>query len=497
MSKSSYTIPYILWWNDKPFEVDKEVFARFSKKFKKDIEKAENENQMDIIVNNREGERVDDDTFIAFINACQLKPFDINKKNVYDLQFLASDNQWDVASLRQYVDDYIVKNNLQPPEQTDYLQILLDHVESECDDYKDWSNVANNINRYLKDERFEKVPPDVIYEILDIADKRGLPSDNLVQFVKKMLTKNVDTAIPLLLRVDFDKFTLEDLDRIYSTPEVHTSNINFFTASALSSLQNKNSLTIQKRKRHHELEYKCLEYALDKMCETKRKELETEYKDDIEEIKDEIFRQQAIIDKLRERIDEHQRRVALAEKKQLSRRTPLDAKALQDMHNAVRYELRQMENELDAALNDHEAKMQHYVVDAQNMAEKFFTEEMAKSKNEINQIQSQLNQLLDSGKDLQQDVDAVNWQLGEARKSLCAKIVRDKIRYDKFLRKTTNRFRIFDTEPRIFNLAPSDIKKAEEFIIMIDKRIDSYCPLRQQDLNAQQAPVPKRKKNAQ
>ena len=62
------------------------------------------------------------------------------------------------------------------------------------------------------------------------------------------------------------------------------------------------------------------------------------------------------------------------------------------------------------------------------------------------------------------------------------------------MRKTTNRFRIFDQEPRIFNLSASDVKKAEEFLVMIDKRIDSYCPLRQQALNAQQNPVPRRKK---
>ena len=496
MSKSSYSVPYILWWNDRPYEVDKEVFARFSKKFKRDLEKPDNQNQMDIVVNNARGERVEEDTFIAFVNACQLKPFDVNKRNVYDLLHLASERQWDVASLRAYIDDYIIKNKIDPPEVKDYLQILLDHVESEVDTKEDWENVANNINGYLADDRFEMVPPDVIYEILDIADKKGLSSDGLVNFVKKMLVKNPDTAIPLLLRVDFEKFTPDDLDRIYTQPEVHSLNINFFTASALSALQNKNTITIQKRKRQQILEFKCLEYALDKMCEDNRKQIETEYRDEVDEIKDEIFRQQAIIDKLRERIDEHQRRVALAEKKQLSRRTPLDAKALQDMHNAVRFELRQMENELDQALNAHDAKMQHFVVDAQAMAEKFFTEEMAKSSNQITQVQSQLNQLIDTGKDLQQDVDAVNWQLGEARKSLCAKIVRDKIRYDKFLRKTTNRFRIFDQEPRLFNLAAADIKKAEEFIVMVDKRVDSYCPLRQQDLNAQnQAPVPKRKRS--
>lgn len=486
MSSSEYSVPYILWWNDRAYEIDATVFARFSKKFKRDLQNPDNQNQMDIIVNNSRGERVEEETFIAFVKACQLQPFDVTKKNVYELAFLASQNQWDVASLRTYIDEYIAKNKIDPPEVKDYLQILLDHLESNVDTPEDWKNVADNINAALADERFEQVPPDVIYEILDIADRKCLSSDGLVAFVRKMLTINPQTAVPLLLRCDFDKFELNERATIFANPDVHNMNINFFTASAISALQNKNTITIAKRKRQQMLEFKCLEIALNKMVEEHTKELQEQYNDEINEIKDEIYRQQAIIDKLTDRINSHKQRILTAERKQASRRQPIDAKALQDLQNSVRRELREMENSLEAQLNDHEKNMQRFLVDAEEMAEKFFTEAAAKSSNEVNKVASKLNQIALDGKDIEQNVLAVKDLLGKVRSSMCAKIVRDKIRFDKFLRKTTNKFRIFEKDPKIFNLTSNDVKASEEALIQMDRRIEAYCPLRNQPKNQDQ-----------
>ena len=496
MSKTNYTVPYILWWNEKAYEVDKEIFSRFSKKFKEDCKKPENQNQMDINVENASGEKVDDDTFIAFVNACQLKAFDVNKKNVFDLQFLAGTSQWDVPSLRSFIEEYISKNKIEPPEKIDYIDILINKVEAHTDEYQDWANVANIIKAALRDPRFANVPPDVIYEILDIAEKKGaVIGKELNAFIMRNLGDKPETAIPLLLRANFEDFDIPQIDEIYKQPLVHTMNINFFTASALSSLQNKNKVLINKSKRMQNLEFKCLEFALDKKCENERNKIELQYKDDIDEIKDEIYRQQGIIDKLRDRIDEHKKRVELAEKKQGSRRTPLDAKALQEMQNEVRQELNIMQDEISDALNAHEKSMQKFLEHASDIAEKHFNKASEQSANQINQVQGELSKLIARGKETQETINAVNWQLDEARKSFCAKVTRDKIRYDKFLRKTTNKFRIFDKEPRIFNLSASDVKKAEEFLIMIDKRIDSYCPLRQQELNPSPAPVPRRKRS--
>jgi len=494
----NYTVPYILWRGEKAYEVDKELFMRFSKKFKDECRKPENENQMDIIVNNSSGEKVSDETFIAFVNACQLKAFDVNKNNVFDLQFLASPSQWDVPSLRTYIDEYIARNKIEPQDKIDYIDILLNKIESQTDGYEDWANVANIIRSALKDPRFIEIPPDVIYEILEIADKKGADvGKELNTFIMQTIQRKPETAIPLLLRCDFEEFKPQDIEEIYKQPLLHTMNINFFTAEALSALQNKNSALIKKSQRQQELEFRCLQYALDKICEENKKRLKQTYDDEIEEIKDEIYRQQAIIDKLSERIENHKNRVDKAEEKQKTRRTPIDTRALQELQDDVREELNIMQDEISKALNSHEETVQKILEESSEKAERHFNETAANSSNQINQVQSELAKLLEKGKETQETVNAVNWQLGEARKSLCAKITRDKIRYDKFLRKTTNKFRIFDKEPRLFNLTATDVKKAEEFLIMIDKRIDSYCPLRQQEYSPAPEPVPKRKKSSQ
>jgi uncharacterized protein YjgD (DUF1641 family) len=491
MSKVNYTVPYILWWNEKPYEVDKEIFSRFSKKFKDELKKPENANQMDIVVNNYAGEKVDDQTFIAFVNACQLRSFDVNKNNIYDLQHLASVTQWDVPSLRAFIEEHIAKNGIVPPDTVDYLGILIDKVEAQKDEYKDWENVANVVRSALKDPRFIEVPPDVIYEILDIAEKKGnIVGKELNAFILQTLDVKPETAIPLLLRADFEEFKPQDIQEIYEQPLVHTMNINFFTASALSALQNKNDALIKKSQRAQNLEFKCLEFAIDKMCEENKQKLQMSYKDEIDEIKDEIYRQHSIIEKLHERINAHKKRIQLAERKQISRREPIDEKIVEEMKNEVRRELDIMQEDITNALTKHDENIKKMLDHASEYAEKHFNEASTRSSNQLSNVQGELGKLINLGHETQEAIDAVNWQLGEARKSFCAKVARDKIRYDKFLRKTTNKFRIFDREPRLFNLTSTDVKKAEDFLIMVEKHIDEYCPLRQPEIN----PTPSERK---
>lgn len=489
-AKPIYSVPYILWWNDRPYEIDADVFARFSKKFKADRELPENQNQMDIEVKLDTGDDVPEDVFLQFVAACQLRTFDVNKKNVHMLMEIA--RKWQVSSLATYVEDYIRKNRIDPPETPDYLQILLDRIEESTDTHKDWANVANHINACLEDPRFERIPTEIIYEILDIADKKNLDPKALIKFVMKMLKKKPEATVPLILRLDFEKMTQEQRLEIFNTAVVHSANINFFTASSISALKNKNNITVEKRKRKQTLDFKCLEYALDKMCEKQLDDLKTAYRDEVEEIKDEIFRQQAIIDKLKERVREHERRVNVAEKKQLSRRVPIDAQALQDLRNAVKRELSQMADEIDEAVKEHERSMKHFAEDARDRAEKFFTQMAAESSNEQNQLVVAMKRLEQEGREASQNVLAVKAELSEVRAIVLAKIVRDRLRYSQYLRNTTNRFALFEKEPRVFGLTAPVVKSAEDELKIIDRRLEEICPLRMQGPPKEQPPVPKR-----
>lgn len=490
--KKIYMVPYVLWWNEKAYEIDADLFAKYSKKFKTEREKEENRNQMDIEVKLDNGDDVPEDIFLAFVNACQLKPFDVNKKNVYQLLDLA--HKWQVSSLLQYIEKYIRDKNIDPPVIPNYLEILIDKIEGGTDSHKDWESVANHLNQSLEDPLFEQIPTEIIYQILAYADKKNFDQKALIKFTMKMIRKMPKSAVPLILRLDFDKLTSEQRDEIFHTAAVHTLNINFFTSSSISALYNKNHAHIEKRKRKQTLDFKCLEFALDKLCEKQLKDLNKQYRDEVDEIKDEIYRQQAIIDKLKDRINEHKRRMLLAEKKQLSRRKPVDEQTIQNLSESVRAQLLEMEDAIDKAHQEHEKSLNLLDDKACQVAHDFYSKALERSDSEQSKVSVALIRLKEACKDSKLNVKAVDAELSAVRATIFAKIVRDRLRYSQYLRKTNNRFNLFDKDPHLYNLTAQAVKAAEDEIRLMDKRVEELCPMRAQAPQQDHLPVPKRVK---
>jgi len=470
VEENNQRFPYIIWWNDETYEIDPDLFEKMSRKFK--AERASNPNQMTI------EEKMPKETFFAFIAACQLKPFDVNKKNAYKLLKLSI--QWDVPSLKAFVEKFIETNKVEPPQKPDYIQILLEKIAKDKDSRSDWANVAEHINKALEDPRFVLIPTEIIFQILSIADKKSLRQKSLISFVLRMLNSKPEIAIPLILRIDFEQMTPEEIDQVYNCPLLHELNINFFSAASVSAVSNKASIAIQNAEKRDEIELKSLEYSLKKFNEHRLDSLASKYNEEIEEIMDEISRQQEIIDKLNERVRDHQNRMSIAEQKVTSRRVPLDIESLQEMQDSINYEIAQMTEEVNSALNEHQVQMGDFESVSATAADSFFNKNAIEGETEITRLKSSLRHVVKASKRVSDKKSLVEDDLTQVRAVFCAKILRDKLRYDQFLRKTANRFRIFDKEPRIWGLSSTAVKDAEEYMKNIDRRLDEYCPMRTQ-----------------
>ena len=61
---------------------------------------------------------------------------------------------------------------------------------------------------------------------------------------------------------------------------------------------------------------------------------------------------------------------------------------------------------------------------------------------------------------------------------LLAKIIRDKIRSDKYIRDSEHRFDLFNDDIPSWNQTADQARKAEEFIVNLEAKLDKLCPIR-------------------
>ena len=463
-----YSIPYVFWFNEKMYEVDGDTFAKVSKKFEE--VRQEHPNQY-IVTDNWSTE-----TFEAFLAACQLKPFDVNKNNAFELRNLAI--EWKVTTLLNFVDNYIKSNDLIQKPPPDYLGILLEHVANNCDNYQDWANVAQDFSKAISDLRFEKVPAEVIFQILAIADRKGVNQRELIDFFMKLFAKDPTKAIPLMLRLDWSAMTPEEKEVIYSNRLTHDQNISFFIASSLSAVDNKVEIDIRNMQKRREIEMTVLKNNIRRKREIELKNRSELYKQEAEELRNEIERQQRLIDILEDKVKSHVDKLDSEERKVMARRTPIADDALERINSAVNKEIQKLEEDADKQKMDFYARMDRLAFESPRSARAFFQRAAEKSESETTRAQSLLKSLQKIVADQEEIVKKSKAESASISSMLCAKIVKDKFRYDSFLRRTTPRHKAFEGG-KFWGTSPASVKASEEELTKIEAQIDKLCPLRQ------------------
>jgi len=464
----NYSLPYVFWFNDNMYEVDGDTFAKVSKKFAE--VRQEHPNQ--IIIN----DNWTTETFEAFLAACQLKPFDVNKNNAFELRNLAL--EWNVSTLLNFVDNYIKSNGLVQKPPPDYLGILLDNVANDCDSYQDWSNVAQDFSKAIADPRFERVPAEIIFQILAIADRKGVNQRELIDFVMKLFTKNPTKAIPLILRLDWAAMTQEEKEVIFSNRLTHDQNISFFIASSLSAVDNKVEIDIRNMQKRREIEMTVLKNNIRRKREIEIRSRSEVYKQESEELRNEIERQQRLIDILEDKVKSHIDKLNAEERKIMIRRTPIAEDSLERINSSIYNEMKKLEEDAEKWKMEFYSRMDRLAFDSPRSARTFFLKAAEKGESETSRVQNLLKVLQKIVDEQENEVRKTKAECTNITSMLCAKIVKDKFRYDSFLRRTTHRHKAFDGG-KFWGTTPAAVKASEEELTKIEAQIEKLCPLRQ------------------
>lgn len=472
MSSVDTHLPYVFWWNEKRYTVDADIFERLSTEFKKIRQMPENENQM--VVNYP----IEESTFVAFLAACQFQHFDVNKKNVHQLKKLAE--EWGVASLKEYTEKYIRENNVEESYE-DILGTLLDKVKRDEDGMDDWSKVALDINKAMTDPRFKELPTEVIYQILAIADRKTLDQEIFKDFVLQLFEVNPTKAVPLLLRVDFSLLTYEQRDMLYKMKEIHKININFFIASSISAIQNKTKIQLNNELIKQKIDLDVLRVKSTIRKQKVKETKDTAYNDKMKDLKDKLAEQKQDIDKLNKEFSLHNRRIQIVEQKLASCRSPIDRTVIETVNQHALDTIDATSKEANERLNGHFKEIENFYSSVGDEAKEYFKNMTMNSENMHLQAKAKLDDLMTKKEEVGKDIKTMTDQMTDVKSLLCAKVVRDKIRFDEFLRRRTDsKFSIFDKEPKIMNLTSNDVREGDKLLKKMENKLDELCPMRLQ-----------------
>lgn len=467
-SSADVNLPYVFWFNEKMYEVDGDTFAKLSKKFPE--VRQENPNQFIVSQN------YNPETFEAFLAACQLKSFNVDKNNAFELRQLAL--EWKVPTLQNFVENYIEEKKLTPPPTIDYLGILIEHVADNCDTYQDWINVANDFNKVLTDPRFEQLPAEVIFQVLAMADRKGVNQLALIEFVMKLYDSNPNKAVPLMLRLDFSLLSKEQLEKIFNNRLTHEQNISFFIASTLSAVDNKVEIAIRNMQKRRLIEMTVLKNNIRRKRELAMQQRSEEYQREAEELRAEVARQQRMIDELEGLVQEHRDRLSSEERRVTARRTPIADDALERINSSVNSEIERLDEEAEKQKMDFFTRMDRMAFDSPRTAKQFFTSAAEKSVSQTTRAQSFARSLNALTTETDAAASQTKAEMDRVSAYLSAKILKDKLRYDQFIRRTTQRHKPFDSS-KFYGSTPSQVKSAEEELTKIEAALDRLCPLRQ------------------
>lgn len=464
---------FTLWANNQPYDLDGPTFAKMSKKCGKLMSEGKTQGDLKL--------RVRNDTITAFIAACQLQPFKVTKSNAFELQAAAS--EWEVATLSKFVKDYINSKKLTPLGDVDPVAQLLKNCAKKNYLETDIIAVANIVNQALDDPRFLEAPPEMIFQILQLADQNEINNQQLVNFVITLFNANPQTASPLISLIDFSILSKDQTDGIFQCPEIHEQNVNFFIAWALSNLRKKADRERVHVDSSHFSEISVMNEVVTKGQNKAADKLKEEHDDQLKKLKERCQRQEEEI-------------------RQLEKETEFQQNTLQRKIKEHGQKLKQLENEI--------AKIVNFTNEYENMVNNFPTilrgevdqeiqpinrqiaEKMAevaeRNNQELHKIQDEYDQPVEDEKqktegmqeDVSQRIKKVSNEtarISDLKASLAIKMVKDKMQYGKHIREKERKFASFETRNGFWGVSAAQAKEAAQHLKEISTRLQNLCPL--------------------
>ena len=456
---------YILVFGDTKYRINAEIFSTCSKKFADLYVK----NPGQLVFN----EKVSEETFSAFISACQQQSYSISPQNAFELLQLARD--WDVADLERYALGVCRQNGIKVRPKYDPIGILVQHLDQECETVEDFKNVAGVIEESYDDELITDIDADVLFRIFTIAEKKPtFDMKKFKDFVLGLYEDNPGAAVLLTLLIDFNDLTNEESELILHQREMREQSIGFFVSQALSLVRRKakqqvfdcemrHQSNLDLFRRQNEYDNMHMKQNLIKYQEEAKKAIEKRIEDQKQQV---------------QRLVERVTKTAICMDKGSLSQTGVSDPTLQEIRVSTENTISQLFDKIRRELTGQKEERHQTINNSINNA----AEQWKLSQCNFDQIRQvtaeQLHELNSNKKDYEKAIDSIDLELDDVQSAICAKIVKDRLRFDKGMRNTEQRLMIFDEEPRIMNLSSETVQRAEQLLNSIDARLDEQCPIR-------------------
>lgn len=473
---------FSLWCNEENHKLPVETFARVSKRCAALVK-----------ANDYQGaipHPVSEEVFTAFSLACQLKPFKVTLTNAFELLELAQ--EWGIPSLEQFVNNYIESKGLKKQDDGDCLGQLIQHLEDdEADLSADIAGVAKRFNDYLRDDRLARIHPEHLFKILMQAEPRHINQQLLINFVMKLFETEPEKAVPLSLRIDFDRLSNSQIEDIFQCREMHEQAIGYFIAEAMSSIRDKQQTDLASNEQKYIKQMQEIREYIVKHRALALAKVEKEFETQTAELNALIEKQQKDI-QLLQQIREEQK-ITMTETKQnyevtkqkfqrelerqqgiIDMKQRIDDERKQKINNAVDEQIVPLLDNCDTRLNEIDGKDNNRLnLVSQSINEKSDT--YLRNVDDINTFFSKTDN----------QVQYIQESISETKAVFAAKIINDQLKRDGYMRDVTHRFEIFDTDPRLWDLTGDRVEKSEEILKKLEDRVRKSCPLNFKHQNRQ------------
>lgn len=467
---------FSLMANNQRFDFDAEQFSKMSRKCLSLLTQGKTVGTIQT--------RVRADSLASFVAACQRQPYKMTPKNAFEIRDLAE--EWEIPSLIKLVDEFIEKKQLTRSNSSDYVQILIDHVNNGVIDEEDINNVANMINDALVDTRFIKVKPEVIFQIIINSEQRGIDKQKFLEFVLTLFYANPEAAVPLILLIDFDHLTDQDSEGIFLCREVHEQNISFFIAWALSSSRNKAETELQLSNRRHHDEIETLRELLKKAQLAATNKMKKDHDQEISDLLEIMKQQKQTLDDLVQETTQQREEYARLEEEHQEKLSELE-NTLNDLLEEAKDCAQMLENQEAQVARECQEQMPAIKEDLSQQLNEIRERNIDNLKNiedttneVIDKEKTQATQLEEDTTQMEQDLQTAKDNMKDIKAAIAVKIVRDRLRFDKFLREKnkSDQLKVFRTKGGVWGIKPKEAEEADRKIAELQKRIDELCPIR-------------------
>lgn len=466
-------IQFSLWCNERVHKIPVNSMIRVSKRC---LSLAKSNDFQGSIVH-----PVSEDALTAFLLACELKPFKVSASNAIELLELSQ--EWGIRSLENFVINYIQKKGIQQSSKKDHLGKLLSTLE---DDEADISNhireVARDFNNFLLDDRLANVHPEQLFRILSQAEIRPIDQQRLTDFIMNLFESVPEKAVPLSLKVDFDLLDHNQMEKVFQTREFHEQSIAYFASKALSDFRNKFASMLAMIDIKYLREMQEIRESIVKKRNIKLENFQKPFPDQIKELKKVIAVQQKQINNLKKIRDTQRKAMASAMKNYKAKKAQLD-KEFKRIDSIV-HEVHDTQNDrfsvIKSKMDELAAPITKNTIQTitSTVSRDFHRRDLIKKG-----IEERRNRFIQNSDDVAANVGNVALSLQnlqnriqDTRATFAAKIIKDQLRQDSFLRDTTNQYAIFDIEPRFWELTSDNVKLAQERVDKMESKVRDSCP---------------------